>query len=244
MAIGRSHARGMRPYAIVVLGLGGGLLFVGSAAVDPRPTQIQTHAPDLIPDQVPAPAAVSVPDAVPVPAQAAATRASVSAASPARAFGSCRPAERAFRPTSVSIPGIVDATSVVALPRDARDVPGVPALTSTGKNQMAFDLGSGVRPGGARGNALLNAHTWPDGSALGNTLLAGLHENDRILVRGESAVLCYKVTERVEVPAKKANARYFAETGQPQIAIVVCSGERLGPGIWTKRTLWFASPIG
>jgi len=27
------------------------------------------------------------------------------------------------------------------------------------------------------------------------------------------------------------------------VVIVVCSGERLGPGDWTHRTLWFASPV-
>ncbi len=132
---------------------------------------------------------------------------------------------------------------MVALPRDVRDVPGVPALSTTGKTQLAFDLGNQIRPGGTQGNALLNAHTWPDGSALGNTLLAGLHESDRIIVRGALGQLCYRVTDRVEVPARAANARYYAETGRPQIAIVVCSGERLGPGVWTERTLWFASPV-
>jgi len=38
-------------------------------------------------------------------------------------------------------------------------------------------------------------------------------------------------------------ARYYNSTGQPQLAIIVCSGQRLGPGVWTRRTLWFASPV-
>ena len=36
--------------------------------------------------------------------------------------------------------------------------------------------------------------------------------------------------------------RYSVTDGPPQLAIVVCSGRRLGPGVWTKRTVWFASP--
>jgi sortase (surface protein transpeptidase) len=122
-------------------------------------------------------------------------------------------------------------------------VPGVPPLTSAGKSSMAFDLGSGILPGATRGNALLNAHTWPDGSALGNKLLAKLHKGDPILVSGPGGGICYRVTDRVEVPADDPGTRYYAKKGAPQIAIVVCSGKRIGPGEWTKRTLWFASPV-
>jgi hypothetical protein len=107
---------------------------------------------------------------------------------------------------------------------------------------FAWDRKQGIRPGDPAGNVLLNAHTWPDGSALGNRLLAGLHKGDRIVVRGVDTRLCYRVTERIEVPADKKMPRYYAKTGRPQLAILVCSGRRLGPGNWEKRTIWFASP--
>ncbi len=155
----------------------------------------------------------------------------------------CSTAESRFVPTSVSIPGVVRKVEVAAMRRDAYGVPGVPPITGAGKTSMAFDLGSGIRPGDPRGNALLNAHTWPDGSALGNKLLAKLHKDDQIVVNGAGGKLCYQVTDRVEVPADDDGKRYYAKKGQPQIAIVVCSGKRLGPGEWTKRTLWFASPV-
>ena len=121
-------------------------------------------------------------------------------------------------------------------------MPGVPPLTSTGKFQFAWDREQGIRPGDPAGNVLLNAHTWPDGSALGNHLLAELQRGDRIVVRGGTARLCYRVTERVEVLAERGMPRYYARDGSPQLAIVVCSGRRLGPGVWEKRTVWFASP--
>jgi hypothetical protein len=110
---------------------------------------------------------------------------------------------------------------------------------------MAFDLDSGIRPGDRAGNALLNAHTWPDGSAIGNSLLADLDEGDRIVAGADQGALCYQVIDRVEVRAgsRKAAKRYFARKGPPQLAIVVCSGERLGPGRWTHRTIWYASPV-
>ena len=131
---------------------------------------------------------------------------------------------------------------MITPPRDAAGIPGIPPLSSAGKNVFAWDREQGIRPGDPRGNVLLNAHTWPDGSALGNRLLGSLDRGDRIRVRGANSQLCYRVTERVEVLAADGLPRYYAKDGRPQLAIVVCSGRRLGPGVWEKRTIWFASP--
>lgn len=140
------------------------------------------------------------------------------------------------------MPAATVRAAVTMPPREAAGLPGVPPLTSAGKLLFAYDRAQGIRPGDPAGNVLLNAHTWPDGSALGNRLLARLHVGDRIVVHGEDARLCYRVTERVEVTAAQGLPRYYARTGPPQLAIVVCSGRRLGPGRWEKRTVWFAGP--
>jgi hypothetical protein len=155
---------------------------------------------------------------------------------------SCEFATRAFRPRTISVPGVARAASVIDPPRDAEGVPGVAPLTTAGKSVFAWDRAQGIRPGDHAGNVLLNAHTWPDGSALGNRLLAGLQRGDRIVVHGVNTRLCYRVTERVEVSANRGMPRYYTKNGPPQLAIVVCSGRRLGPGVWEKRTVWFASP--
>jgi hypothetical protein len=155
---------------------------------------------------------------------------------------SCEKVPRAFRPRTIAVPGITKTADVVTPPRDVKGVPGVPPLTSRGKSVFAWDREQGIRPGDLAGNVLLNAHTWPDGTALGNRLLAGLHRGDRIVVLGANERLCYRVNERVEVPAERGMPRYYATDGPPQLAIVVCSGRRLSPGVWTKRTVWFASP--
>ena len=131
---------------------------------------------------------------------------------------------------------------MVTPPRSADGVPGAPPLTTAGKRLFAWDRAQGISPGDPAGNVLLNAHTWPDGSALGNHLLAGLQTGDRIVVVGSRQRLCYRVTERVEVLATDGLARYYDTDGPPQLAIVVCSGRRTGPGVWTHRTVWFASP--
>lgn len=169
-----------------------------------------------------------------------------SSPSPAKArpaAATCTPAARQpFGPQRITVPGVTRNAAVVRPTRED-GVPGTPPLTSYGKTLFAFDLAQGVQPGDSAGNVLLNAHTWPDGTALGNRLLAGLQEGDKIVVQGDGAArLCYRVTERVEVLASKGLARYYDQDGPPQLAIVVCSGRRLGPGVWEKRTVWFASP--
>lgn len=150
--------------------------------------------------------------------------------------------DRPFVPLDIQVPGTRGRTSVIQPPRDAAGIPGIPPLTSAGKVVFAWDREQGIRPGDGEGNVLLNAHTWPDGSALGNKLLQRLHRGDRIVVHGKGRVLCYRVTERIEVAADQGLARYYDTAGPPQLAIVVCSGRRLGPGSWEDRTIWFASP--
>jgi hypothetical protein len=167
---------------------------------------------------------------------------SVSPTPTASPTSSCATAAHDFAPKNVTVAGMTRGIPVVTPPRDPDGVPGAPPLTSRGKSVFAFDLEQGVRPGDPAGNVLLNAHTWPDGSALGNRLLADLHRGDRIVVHGARARLCYRVTERVEVLAVDGLPRYYTKDGPPQLAIVVCSGRRLGPGQWEKRTVWFASP--
>lgn len=154
----------------------------------------------------------------------------------------CEQPSHPLRPRTITVRGVAREVSVVTPPREADGVPGAPPLTSVGKTVFAWDRDQGISPGDPAGNVLLNAHTWPDGTALGNRLLAGLHRGDRIVVSGAQHSLCYRVTERVEVLASAGLARYYATDGPPQLAIVVCSGRRLGPGVWEKRTVWFAAP--
>ncbi len=151
-----------------------------------------------------------------------------------------RPASAPFTPTSISIPRVVKDGKVLALPRDGNNVPSAPATSA--RFTFAWDRPPGIKPGSDRGNVLLNAHTWPDGSAVGNVMLSKLDEGGRIILRGGGSELCYTVTKRVEVLASKGYSPYYDREGRPQVALIVCSGERLGPGDWTHRTIWFAEP--
>ena len=121
--------------------------------------------------------------------------------------------------------------------------PWRPAAHHGGQEEFAWDTKQSVRPGDLHGHVLLNAHVWPDGSAVGNRMLAKLahrrpdrgegHQPEALLPGGQAGP-----GARVGRPAGLLH-----ETGPPRLAFVTCSGKRLGPGVWTKRTVWYAAPM-
>lgn len=157
----------------------------------------------------------------------------------------CGPVEDQFKPTALAIPGVVGRTRILAMGRDSRGVPRPPPLTDRGKWQFAWDKESRIRPGRRQGVVRLTAHTYPRfaGKALGNRLLARLRVGALIRVSGPAGQqLCYRVVKRINVPADQTSAAFYATTGPPRLAILVCSGKRRGPGDWSHRTIWFAAP--
>lgn len=161
----------------------------------------------------------------------------------------CTQVDRGFRPTSLTIDGVVEPTKVLALGQDHEGVPRPPPLTERGKWQFAWDKAAGVRPGSPEGVVRLTAHTYPRdgsyGSALGNLLLDRLRTGASLEVSGAGGErLCYRVTRKVEVSAKASLSGYYSTIGSPRLAILVCSGRRRGPGDWTRRTIWYAEPTG
>src|SRR6478752_6181405 len=105
----------------------------------------------------------------------------------------CTAEAHPFDSVAISVAGVIRRAPVMTPPRDALGIPGTPPLNNQGKNVFAWDRAQGTRPGDARGNVLLNAHTWPHGQALGNKLLAGLQPGGRIVVHGvEKSFLCYR----------------------------------------------------
>jgi hypothetical protein len=159
----------------------------------------------------------------------------------------CRSTRGPFTPTVVSAPGVIASTPALALPRDPMNVPGVPPRTNVGKRLFGWDAG-GARPGASEGNVNLDAHTWPDGTALGNTLLRRLRAGGVLALKGAGGhVQCYRVVDELEVPIdavpRKVLDRVYATSGPARLTIIVCSGTRLGPGKWTHRTLWYADAV-
>ncbi len=148
-----------------------------------------------------------------------------------------------FVPVSIDLAGVGNA-KVIGLSR-VKSIPGVPPLTDAGKSQMAWDR-PGIRPGFAQGHVLMNAHAWPDASALGNVMDAKLVVGAVIRVHGRGdRVQCYRVVRHiVAAPSKKlSNAYYGSDQSAPRLAILTCTGVRRGPGDWSKRAVWLAKPI-
>lgn len=169
-----------------------------------------------------------------------------------RARAACTRVDHPFRPTRLTVDGVLTSTKVLARGQDRHGVPQPPPLTRRGKWQLAWDRGSGVRPGGDSGVVRLTAHTYPrdhpsagaKAPALGNLLLTRLRTGAEIVVSGPGGEqLCYRVSRLQRVRADASLSGYYDTTGPPRLAILVCSGKRRGPGDWTHRTIWYATPI-
>lgn len=155
----------------------------------------------------------------------------------------CARPTSAFRPTGARISTIDRSLRTVTVRRTRSGAVGAPATSNAGKWQLGWD--PETRPGSGKGSVITVAHTWPDGSALGNALLRSTRKGAVIVVSGKGgATACYRVQKRASyraarVPRQKA----FRYWGPEQLVIVVCSGKRLGPGRWTHRTIWYAVPV-
>lgn len=154
------------------------------------------------------------------------------------------PAVRELRPTQLRVQA-VGTFPVLRMPRV--ELPGggytSPIPPEGDSESFAYDLGS-ARPGASEGVAILTSHTWGNGSATADMLLAGLAVGGNVTVSGKAAEVPYVVTERLQVPQDSVSAakRVSRLDGPHRIAIIVCSGTRLGPGEWSHRTVWFAEP--
>ncbi|MFL6160322.1 MAG: class F sortase [Marmoricola sp.] len=153
-----------------------------------------------------------------------------------------RPAH-GFTPSKAQIPAIGRTLKVIQVRRTSSNAVGAGPVTEKGKWLMAMD--PVTKPSSRRGSVILSGHTWPDGSALGNAMLANLDEGEGIVLVGKKGKkACYRITQRTsylvrDVPEKKA----FRSSGPEQLVIVACSGTRTSPGHWTRRTIWYAKPF-
>ena len=154
----------------------------------------------------------------------------------------CPASAKPFKPTRATIPVLNRSYGVVPVRRTADGNIGAPPLTTRGKTLVGWDRM--VKPGSRRGTVVLDAHTWPDGSALGNAMLQRLKKGARIRLTNGTHAVCYRIVSRKSYPRDRIPVRkLFVQTGKPRVVIVVCSGKRLGPGNWLRRTVWIGEPI-
>jgi hypothetical protein len=155
----------------------------------------------------------------------------------------CPASSRAFKPAKARTPVLgAGKHRVVRVRRTADGAIGTPPVTTAGKSMVGWD--HAVRPGSRKGTVILDAHTWPDGSALGNAMLRRLRKGDVIKLSSHGHAVCYRITSRKQYPRNRVPVRKIFRTGgAPRVAIFVCSGKRLGPGDWLKRTVWIGKVV-
>ena len=152
----------------------------------------------------------------------------------------CNRPTRGFVPARAEIPAIGLTVKVIQVERESNGQIGAGPTTTAGKWLMSMD--PKTKPGSHRGSVLLSGHTWPDGSALGNAMLDHLWAGNGIVLFTGHTRACYRINKRQSYPVDEVPRRIFRTNGYEEVVIVACSGKRLGPGNWTRRTLWYATP--
>ncbi|WP_183407265.1 class F sortase [Nocardioides marmorisolisilvae] len=152
----------------------------------------------------------------------------------------CKRPSHSFVPARAEIPAIGRTVKVIQVERESSGQIGAGPVTEAGKWLMSMD--PKTKPGGRQGSILLSGHTWPDGSALGNAMLDNLWAGNGIVLYTGNTRACYRINKRESYPVDDVPRRIFRTTGYEEVVIVACSGKRLGPGNWTRRTLWYATP--
>ena len=152
----------------------------------------------------------------------------------------CKRPTQGFVPARAEIPAIGRTVKVIQVEREPNGQIGAGPTTEEGKWLMSMD--PKTKPGSRQGSVLLSGHTWPDGSALGNAMLENLWAGNGIVLFTGYTRACYRINKRESYPVDEVPRRIFRTTGYEEVVIVACSGKRLGPGNWTRRTLWYATP--
>ncbi|MFL6172014.1 MAG: class F sortase [Marmoricola sp.] len=152
----------------------------------------------------------------------------------------CNRPSQGFVPARAEIPAIGRTVKVIQVDREPSGQIGAGPVTEEGKWLMSMD--PRTEPGSHQGSVLLSGHTWPDDSALGNAMLDNLWAGNGIVLSTGNTRACYRINKRESYPVDDVPRRIFRTNGYEEVVIVACSGKRLGPGNWTRRTIWYATP--
>lgn len=154
------------------------------------------------------------------------------------------PATGPFRPTVARVQDI-GTFPIRPVGRLANNVPGTPS--DADKLAIGWDRPpTGIAPGSRRGKTILTTHAWPDFSALGNIMTAKFGVGEVIMLANGKAHLCYLVKQKIHASVQWLEQHidiYDDRRSPAQVAMVTCSGVRLGPGNWDHREIWLAVPV-
>lgn len=161
--------------------------------------------------------------------------------------GSCRTsAKRPFEPRNAVLRDGHPIQVYAAAREPGGIVPGVPPVTNWGKGVFGWDA-PGVWPGTRSGVVVMDAHSWPDSSALGNWLMTHLSVGQTLILHGDRGQRqCYRIISKKIYPAAKVpwEKTYGpVPPGAPaRLTITICYWPRLGPENWANREVWVAKP--
>lgn len=108
----------------------------------------------------------------------------------------------------------------------------------------------GPRVGSDRGHAVLTAHTYRNGGALGNLLYepsTGLEPGDIIKIKdAQGRTQCYRYTHSLKVWVDEYDPYstiIYDFNGKPQVVIVVCWDFDWDTRVWKSRVIFYAEPL-
>ncbi|MGN6722159.1 MAG: class F sortase [Marmoricola sp.] len=168
---------------------------------------------------------------------------------------SCTATRGYFTPARAVVSGGVGRVTVVGVGLTRTGQMAAPPKTNTGLHEFGW-YDKGYPPGYGSGSVAMDAHVYfPNGTlrsnqgglALGNNLLLHLFKGGTVTLYHSSGTrhVCFRVTSRTQYTPAGAQAQMhnvvYGHPGYEQLAIVVCSGTRLGSGTYTKRTIWYAT---
>ncbi len=164
-----------------------------------------------------------------------------------RAPAECGP-QTPIIPTQLGIESMKVTSKVLSLGTD----PTTRAAAAPPKNQSRTTgwFNEGPLPGSSKGKVLLTIHTYRNGGALGNALNSstGLEPGDIIRLSDASGnTVCYRYRESLKVWVKDyanlpSNAIYD-NTGDPEVAIIICWDFNKSTQVWDSRIVFYADPI-
>ena len=108
----------------------------------------------------------------------------------------------------------------------------------------------GPKPGADKGKAVITAHTFHNGGALGNELFdhdSGLKPGAVIqLADGKGHVQCFRYTAAQKIMVKDYDpdsTAIYDTKGQPVLAIVICWDWQPATKFWASRIVFYATPM-
>lgn len=108
----------------------------------------------------------------------------------------------------------------------------------------------GPKPGARQGKAVLTAHTFSRGHALGNAMAdarTGLKPGAVIsMTDGQGRTLCWLVSGATKVWVKDYDPDstvIYDDAGRPELAIVICWDYDKGSKFWASRIVYHAEPL-